>query len=85
NQLSTQFRDLFNFQTGEEMLNYAQMLVKDREKHMNTYARIFAQKYNGADMPPHEFNRFATASEKLLRGNRPASLKTDKSNICTIL
>ncbi|CAF1675507.1 unnamed protein product [Rotaria magnacalcarata] len=85
NQLSTQFRDLFNFQTGEEMLNYAQMLVKDREKHMNTYARIFAQKYNGADMPPHEFNRFATASEKLLRDNRPSSVKTNKSNICTIL
>ncbi|CAF4090625.1 unnamed protein product [Rotaria sordida] len=88
--LSTELRDLFDFQTGEEMLDYAQLLIKDREKQMNIYERIFAKKYNGSDMPPHEFNRFAKALEQLLRDNPSPTMKknssaSNKSSICTIL
>ncbi|CAF3398201.1 unnamed protein product, partial [Rotaria sp. Silwood2] len=61
--LSIELRDLFDFQTGEEMLDYAQLLVKDHEKQMNIYAKIFAKKYNGSDMPPHKCNRFAKVLE----------------------
>ncbi|CAF3800289.1 unnamed protein product, partial [Rotaria sp. Silwood1] len=77
--LSTELRDLFDFQTGEEMLDYAQLLIKDCEKQMNIYARIFAKKYNGNDMPPHEFNRFAKALEQLLRDNPRSPMKTNPS------
>lgn len=80
--ISTQFRDLFDFQTIDEMLDYAQLLIKDREKQMNIYARIFSQKYHGNDMPPHEFNRFAIALEQSLKEKRPASA-SGKSNSST--
>ncbi|CAF3396238.1 unnamed protein product [Rotaria sp. Silwood2] len=88
--LSIELRDLFDFQTGEEMLDYAPLLVKDREKQMNIYARIFAKKYNGSDMPPHEFNRFAKALEQLQRDNPRSVIKTNpstsnKSSTCTVL
>lgn len=89
--ISTQLRDLFDFQSNEEMLDYAQLLIKDREKQMDIYARIFAQKY-GNDMPPHEFNRFANALERLLKDNQPpsTSIKPNstvpiKSSACNIL
>ncbi|CAF4765792.1 unnamed protein product, partial [Rotaria sp. Silwood2] len=75
-----ELRDLFDFQTGEEMLDYAQLLVKDREKQMNIYAKIFAKKYNGSDMPPHEFNRFAKALEQLLRDNPRSPIKTNREH-----
>ncbi|CAF3133032.1 unnamed protein product [Rotaria sp. Silwood2] len=71
NRLSEKLRDLFDFQTGEEMLRYAQLLIKDYDKQMNIYGKLFAQKYHGDEMPPHEFNRFALALEHLLEENRP--------------
>jgi len=90
--ISTQLRDLFDFQTREEMLDYAELLIKDREKQMDIYGRIFAKKYHGNDMPPHEFNRFANALERLLKENRPSSIAAKpnspmsaKSSTCTIL
>ncbi|CAF3993332.1 unnamed protein product [Rotaria sordida] len=71
--LSSELRDLYDFQTGEEMLEYAKIL-----------------KYNGEELPPHEFNRFALALEKLLRENLPPTTTTNpstskNSNICIIL
>ncbi|CAF1141541.1 unnamed protein product [Rotaria sp. Silwood1] len=44
NRISTQIRDLFDFQAKEEMLEYAQLLMKDREHQMNIYAKIYHQK-----------------------------------------
>ncbi|CAF4890588.1 unnamed protein product [Rotaria sp. Silwood1] len=61
NQISIELHDLFNFRTGEEMLDYAQLLIEDRRQQMNIYAKIFTQKYHGRELPPHEFNRFAKA------------------------
>jgi hypothetical protein len=90
--ISTQLRDLFDFQSSEEMLDYAELLIKDREKQMDIYARIFTQKYRGNDLPPHEFNRFANALERLLKEKRPSSTFVKptsampvKSGTCTIL
>lgn len=80
NQISTQLRNLFNFQSGEEMVTYAQMLIKDREKHLNIYSKIYAQTYNGNDLPPHEFNRFTNALEKLLKDSGRLPLNTESSN-----
>jgi hypothetical protein len=74
------------------MLDYAELLIKDREKQMNIYAKIFAQKYQGNDMAPHEFNRFANALERLLKEKRPSSTSVKpnspilvKSKTCVIL
>ncbi|CAF3723533.1 unnamed protein product [Rotaria socialis] len=69
NHLSTQLRDLFAFQTGEEMLLYAQLLLKDYDKHMNIYSKVFSQKYQGNELSPHEFNRFALVLKHLLEEN----------------
>jgi hypothetical protein len=70
------------------MLDYAELLIKDRDQQMNIYAKIFAQKY-GNDMPPHEFYRFANALERLLIEKRPSSTSIKrnsiKSSTCTIL
>ncbi|CAF3613199.1 unnamed protein product [Rotaria sp. Silwood1] len=90
--ISSKLRDLFEFQTGKEMLDYAELLIKDREKQMNIYAKIFSEKYNGSEMPPHEFYRFATAMEQLLNDNRSSLSSTNrnasipiKSRSCIIL
>jgi hypothetical protein len=89
--ISTEIRDLFDFQTKEEMIEYAKLLIKDRDKQMDIYARIFAKKYHGNDMPPHEFNRFVIALEQLLKDSRPFSAITKpnsplltKSTACVI-
>jgi hypothetical protein len=89
--ISIELRNLFDFQSIKEMLDYAELLIKDREKQMNIYARIYSQKYHGNDMPPHEFNRFANALEELLKEKRPSSSSvrsksaiTNKSNACII-
>lgn len=82
-QLSTELRDLFNFQSIEEMLDYGEVLINDREKQMNIYSRIFAKKYPGNDLPPHEFNRFAHALQQLLKEKRPSSNPV-QSSTCTI-
>ncbi|CAF1128641.1 unnamed protein product [Rotaria sordida] len=90
--ISRKLRDLFEFQTGKEMLDYAELLIKDREKQMNIYEKIFAEKYNGSEMPPHEFYRFATAMEQLLNDNRSSLSSVNKnasipikSSTCIIL
>ncbi|CAF1319567.1 unnamed protein product [Rotaria sp. Silwood1] len=88
--LSNKLRDLYDFQTGEEMREYAKILVKDREKQMHIYERLFSKKYNGEELPPHEFNRFALALEKLLRENLPPTTTTNpstskNSSTCIIL
>ncbi|CAF2971370.1 unnamed protein product [Rotaria sp. Silwood2] len=79
--LSTELGDLYDFQNGEEMPDYAQLLMKNREKQMDIYTRIYAKKYNGSDLPPHEFNRFSRVLEQLLRDNRrpPSLVKTNSS------
>jgi hypothetical protein len=90
--ISTQLRDLFDFQSTEEMLDYAELLIKDREKQMNIYAKIFAEEYDGKSLRPHEFNRFANALEQLLKEKRPSSTSVKpkspiliKSKTCVIL
>ncbi len=89
--ISKQLQDIFDFQSVEEMLDYAELLIKDRDQQMNIYARIFKQKY-GNDMPPHEFYRFAGALERSLNEKRPSSISIKpksaapaKSSSCTIL
>ena len=71
--LSNALRDLFDFQSGEEMLDYAQLLMKDRENQMQIYGQIFSEKYPGRQMPPHEFLRFAKALEKLVNEQQSSS------------
>ncbi|CAF2513399.1 unnamed protein product [Rotaria sp. Silwood2] len=92
NRISTQIRDLFDFQTKEEMLDYAKLLIKDREKQMNIYAKIYHKKYREDDMSPHEFIRFAKALEGLYKDNSALPSATTqssstliKSNVCAIL
>lgn len=89
--LSNKLRDLFDFQSGEEMLDYTQLLMKDRENQMQIYANIYAEKYHGSQMPPHEFIRFAKALEQLVKDQQSSSspAKSDLpippgSIICTI-
>ncbi|CAF1030998.1 unnamed protein product [Rotaria sordida] len=89
--ISRRLCDLFEFQTGKEMLDYAELLIKDRENQMNIYAKIFAEKYNGSVMPPHEFYRFSAAMKELLNDNRSSlssanknSLMPTKSSTCII-
>lgn len=90
--ISPKIRDLFEFQSGKEMLDYAELLVRDRENQMNTYTKVFTEKYNGSVMPPHEFYRFTTAMEELLNTNRSSlssakrnSSPVTKSSTCIIL
>ena len=71
--LSNQLRDLFDFQSGEEMLDYAQLLMKDRESQMQIYANIYAERFHGSQMPPHEFIRFAKALEQLVKDQQSSS------------
>jgi hypothetical protein len=89
--LSNQLRDLFDFQSGEEMLDYAQLLMKDRENQMQIYANIYAEKYHSSQLPPHEFIRFAKALEQLVKDQQLSSSpgKSDVpippgSIICTV-
>ena len=79
NKISKQIRDLFDFQTGEEMLDYAQLLINDRDKQMNVYAKVYRQTYGGNEMAPHEFNRFAKALEKLYKEHCSSSSITKES------
>jgi hypothetical protein len=64
-----QLRDLYQFQSGTEMLEYAQDLVNDRVTQQQTYSRLFVKKYGGDELPPHQFNRFANAIGQLLKEN----------------
>jgi hypothetical protein len=89
--ISIELGNLFDFQSIEEMLDYAELLIKDREKQMNIYTKIYANKYHENEMPPHEFNRFANALEQLIKDKRPSysSIRTKsaiptKSNLCLI-
>ena len=91
-EISTELRDLFNFQSIKEMLDYHDVLIKDREKQMNIYTRIFAKKYHGNDLPTHEFIRFANALEQLMKEKCPSSIATKpnspkpaQSGTCTIV
>ncbi|CAF0859712.1 unnamed protein product [Adineta steineri] len=89
--ISPEIRKLFNFETREEMFDYAQLLIEDREKQMNIYAKIYSQRNHGNEMPPHEFLRFANALEKQLNDNTLSttssvldSSKSTRSTTCTI-
>jgi hypothetical protein len=73
--------DLFNFQSSREMLAYAQLVVKDREQQLTIYTRLFAHKYPGNDLPPHEFYRLTMALEQLLDEHRSAVVQ---SKTCTL-
>lgn len=80
NHLSTKLRDLFDFRTRDEMLNYAEILTKNRDRQMEIYERIYAEKYAGEQMAPHEFLRFSVALENLLKEKR----SNVKSTFCSI-
>jgi hypothetical protein len=67
--ISPQLRDLYQFRSGTEVLDYAQNLVNDRMTQQQIYSRLFAKKYQGDELPPHEFNRFVIAMGQLLKEN----------------
>ena len=91
-----QLRDLYQFQSGTEILEYAQDLVNDRVIQQQTYSRLFAKKYEGDELPPHQFNRFANAMSQLLKENSvghdvakktlssPSNTPQTKSGACVI-
>ncbi|CAM4762838.1 unnamed protein product [Rotaria magnacalcarata] len=90
--ISRELRDLFDFHNGEEMLDYAQLLTKDRENQMKIYSKVYAQKYAGNEMAPHDFNRFSKALEQLFKEHQPASSVIEqklsmqnKTSVCAIL
>jgi len=64
--ISNELRDLYNFQTGEEMLQYGEELLENYEQHMQIYSRAFVKKYDGDELLPHEFQRFTQAIKQLL-------------------
>ncbi|UJR07250.1 hypothetical protein I4U23_011538 [Adineta vaga] len=84
NRLSKEFYDLFQFETREEMFDYAQLLFKDREKQMNIYEKIYSQKYHGKQMPPHEFLRFTKSLEQFINDDLNSSTQI-KSKTCILL
>jgi hypothetical protein len=61
------------------------------------YSRLFAKKYGGDELPPHEFNRFARAMGQLVKENSvehaldkqatvfPAHTSQTKTGFCVIL
>lgn len=61
--------ELYRFRSGTEMLDYARILAKNRDEQQKVYTQIFAQKYGGQLLPPHEFHRFANAMEELRKEN----------------
>lgn len=67
--ISTQLCDLYNFQTSEEMLHYGEQLLGNYDKHLEIYSKAFMKKYNGDELLPHEFQRFAQAMKGLLKSN----------------
>ena len=73
-QISGELCDLFNFQSSKEMLAYAPLLIKDRDQQLAIYTRLFAHKYSGNDLPPHEFYRLAMALEEFLDEHRPIDI-----------
>lgn len=90
--LSDQLRDLFDFQSREEMLDYAEVLLSNRDQQMEIYEKVYRQKYQGQQLAPHEFLRFSKALEQLLKEHRaerqmPVKAKPDPSNqsqVCVI-
>ena len=87
-QISNRLSALFNFQSREEMLDYAILVEKDREKQMNIYTKIYSQTYSGEELPPHEFLRFARALEQLAKSNPRSEQKNvnqKSSSVCVIL
>ena len=88
NRISKEVRLLFDFQSLEELIDYGQLLIEDPQKQIEIYSRIYSQKCQGHDLPPHQFNRFSIALQKLFREKRPlsasTSTKSNQSNICII-
>lgn len=86
NRISKEVRLLFDFQSLDELMDYGQLLIKDPEKQMNIYSRIYSQTFYGNDLPPHQFNRFAIQLQKLLKEQRPSSssITSNQSKICSI-
>ncbi|CAF0745362.1 unnamed protein product [Didymodactylos carnosus] len=84
--ISSQIRNLYNFQTGQDMLHYAQMLVDDYEQQFQIYSKAFRKKTNDDELLPHEFDRFKRAMEKLLKDNTislPSSMSTKYERVST--
>ncbi|CAF1186541.1 unnamed protein product [Adineta steineri] len=67
--ISTHLCDLYDFQTGQEMLLYGKQLIQNYEKHLDIYSKAFIKKYNGDELLPHEFQRFTEAIKELLENN----------------
>ncbi|CAF1438264.1 unnamed protein product [Adineta ricciae] len=85
NRLSKDFYDLFQFETREELLDYAQLLFKDPERQMNIYDKIYSQKYHGKQMAPHEFLRFTKALQQFVQADSNSVSSTQlKSKTCVL-
>ena len=86
NRISKEVRLLFDFESLDELIDYGQLLIKDPEKQMNIYSKIYSQRFSGNDLPPHQFHRFAISLEKLLKEKRPSSSskRSNQSKICSI-
>jgi hypothetical protein len=74
--ISTQLRDLYDFQTGQEMIHYGEKLIENSEKHMEIYSKAFMKKYNGDELLPHEFQRFVQAIKELLKYNQTSIISS---------
>lgn len=68
-----QIHNLYKFQSGIEMLDYAQILLKDPDGQHKIYSQLFTQKYEGELLPPHEFTRFVKAMEQFVKEYSPKS------------
>ncbi|CAF1420355.1 unnamed protein product [Adineta ricciae] len=77
--------DLYRFRSGLEMLDYAQILSKDRYEQRKIYSQIFKYKHRDQILPPHEFHRFAKAMARLLKENTIEQKPPEQSSTCTIL
>lgn len=67
--LSDELRDLYYFQTGDEMLRYAAILITNPEQHAEIYSKEFRRKYHDQELLPHVFQRFVTSMKELLDAN----------------
>ncbi|CAF1688967.1 unnamed protein product, partial [Adineta ricciae] len=64
--ISIQLRDLYDFQTEEEIIEYGKELIENYDKHWQIYSNAFMKKFNGEQLLPHEFQRFFQAIQQLI-------------------
>ncbi|CAF0784857.1 unnamed protein product [Adineta ricciae] len=64
--ISIQLRDLYDFQTEEEIIQYGKDLIENYDKHWQIYSNAYMKKFNGEQLLPHEFQRFSQAIQQLI-------------------